>query len=93
LAVLYSKSWHRIKIKPKIIVNPKPNKTWVLFVEISALWAHVKLKPEDNNRIVLTRGNPKGSISWISSGGQIFPIQMEGFKDALKKAKKKQKKT
>lgn len=43
------------------------------------LWAHVTVIPEDNKIIVLRSGNNHGLIVCKPKGGQILPIQIDGF--------------
>jgi len=54
--------------------------------------AKVIVTPEDNNKIVLTRGKPQTSKDWMLFGGQIPPIAIDGDKLTWKKAQKKAKK-
>jgi len=55
--------------------------------------ANVIVTPEDNNKIVLTRGKPHTSKDWMLFGGQIPPIAIDGDRLTWKKAQKKAKKT
>ena len=54
--------------------------------------ASVIVTPEDNKRIVLTRGKPQTSKDWMLLGGQMPPIAIEGDRLTWKKAQKKAKK-
>jgi len=69
----------------------KSEKVKLIFCK-RAWCAKVMVTPEDNKRIVFTKGKPQTSKAWILLGGQIPPIEMDGAKLTWKKAQKKAKK-
>ena len=71
---------------------PKKRNQSSLMAFKSPWCANVIVTPEDNNRSVLTKGNPHTSKAWIVFGGQIAPTAMAGDKLTWKKAQKKAKK-
>ena len=76
--------------KPYIIVQNKPYHATLVFSAKIALWATVKVTPDDNKIIVFKKGMPHGLIIKIPLGGQIQNKKTEGDKLKWKKAQKKE---
>lgn len=74
----YSTPWKPVKINAKIIVNSSPYKAPLLFPCIKEWWAYVTVIPDDNNNTVFNKGNSKGLIVSIPSGGHIPPNSTVG---------------
>jgi len=93
---LYSISWQYKNVIPKIMVTNKCLSNVSVSLDLlvrNKIWcANVIVTPEDNKRIVFTRGKPQTSKDWILFGGQIPPIAMDGDKLTWKKSSKKSKK-
>jgi len=78
VAVLYSYNWQNVKVKPNNIVINSPSFTTSKCPLKIPLCAHVRLIPEDINKIVLRKGKPHGLIGCIPTGGHTPPIQIDG---------------
>ena len=77
-------NWQNKKTVPKITVTPKCFEKLIYSVRVIvfkiARCAKVIVTPDDNNNIVLTKGNPHTSKACILFGGQIPPIAIDGAK-------------
>ena len=93
---LYSIIWQNKNTVPKRTVTNKclaKKRDSVRFTYLKrARCAKVIATPEDNNKIVLTKGNPQTSKDWILFGGQMLPTEIDGDKLTWKKAQKNAKK-
>ena len=93
---LYSMDWQNKKTVPKRTVTNKclaKELEFASFTCFNCAWcAKVIAIPEDNNKIVLTKGNPHTSKDWILFGGQMLPTEMDGAKLTWKNAQKNAKK-
>jgi len=87
-ASIYSKPWNTVKIPPSIIVRIKENFALLKFFFNISWWDHVILTPEDNRRIVFSKGILIGLNEIIEYGGHICPISIVGEILLWKKAQK-----
>lgn len=84
--ILYSTAWAAVKIIANITVYAIAYKVPFLIPLIRLWCAYVTVKPEDNNNIVLNKGNSKASIDSIPAGGQWAPISIVGDNELWKYA-------
>lgn len=83
---MYSKFCKIVKKIAIITVNNIPYKAPFLYPCINEWWAYVTVIPDDNNIIVLNKGNSKGLIDSIAIGGHLAPKSMVGEIALWKKA-------
>ena len=89
---VYSTPWKAVKATANITVKIVPYKAHFLLPCITEWWAYVTVKPEDNSKILLSRGNSKALIDSIPLGGHCAPISIGGDNELWKKVQNIQRK-
>lgn len=88
-ASMYSNAWNTVKTAPRMIVKKRDIFAFLKFFFSISWWDHVMDTPEDNNRIVFSRGILIGLKETIDIGGQACPNSTVGEILLWKKAQKK----